>query len=645
MSALTLALALPLALLWAPGGAKADGLLGGYGSIDRTSQSAVTNAYLNTYLPTLEVPIGWTGSTSQCVTTQPQSQPSAAAGAPSAAAQTATFTAVNYFRDMAGLKGVTESTAASALGQQAALIMQAQGSLNHYPPNTWPCWSQDGSDTAAKSNLSLGHAGARAVTGQVDDYGTSNDKVGHRRWILYPPTSTMGAGSTSGANALVVLGPNVSKANPEPTDGVAWPSAGYFPYQLLPTSSRWSYSVQDSAMASATISMTKNGTPVTVTNVQGDTEGYGLPTVVWNYTAAKPADGTVDHYQVTVSGITNPVSYTVDVYPVAEVSISSVGFTSYAAVGATLSAEVTATDGATISYEWLSSQGLSTGGTVIGTDATLTVPASAYGKYLSLWVTARKPGAIPATAHSYYYMTEKGTINGSVAISGTAKAGSTLQAAYTGGPAGATVSYTWTRGGTTVGTGPSYTVTTADEGRTLTVTATVTAEAYYDETFSATQAVPTPPKETDGGSDSGTNGGSDSGTNGGSDNGTNGGSDSGTNTNGGSDNGTNTTGTTSPTGKVVVKAVKIKKLTVAKKAVKVTWAKAAKAQQVTSYQLAYRLQGKTAAKTKTVTGTSLKVSKLKTGKVYQFRVRACKKVSGVKYCSAWSAWKKSKKVK
>jgi uncharacterized protein YkwD len=631
-----------------------------YGTIDRTDQIAVSNAYLHTYLPTLDVPIGWTGDTAKCLNTQPQSQPVAAAGAPSPSAQRATFTAVNYFRDMAGLAPVTESAAASALGQQAALIMFANGSLSHSPDNTSACWSQDGYDGARSSNLSLGwgvqNGGARAVTGQMSDSGSGNTMVGHRRWILYPPTSSMGSGSTNFSNSLVVFGSTVAKNNPSPA-GVGWPSAGYFPYQLLPDSQRWSYSANDSGMGNAQVSVKKNGSAIAVNVINADTAGYGWPTVAWELNASKPAVGAVDHYLVSISGINNPVSYTVDIYSIPEVTVDAVSILGYRVVGATVQAEATTSPGATVSYEWTTNTELSyTGGTVIGTGDSIRIPASEVGKYLYVKALGTQDGAKPAESYSPMYTISEGDLSANLKLVGAAEVGGSLTASVAGLPAGARVQYEWFRGSKQVTTGSKYVLTQADAGATVKVTAEIKAAGYHSATLSASKAIRIPITGATV-SDMVWTGKQIK---------------SGFSVKVGSQtlkSGTDFTvakygpniaigkGTVNAVGigkysgsktlsfKILPKAVKVTKLAPAKGAMKVTWAKASAAQKVTGYQLNYRIKGSSKITTKQVTGTTVKLTKLSRGKAYQFRIRACKKVGQTNYCSAWSAWKTSAKVK
>ncbi|MDR1791137.1 MAG: fibronectin type III domain-containing protein [Propionibacteriaceae bacterium] len=103
---------------------------------------------------------------------------------------------------------------------------------------------------------------------------------------------------------------------------------------------------------------------------------------------------------------------------------------------------------------------------------------------------------------------------------------------------------------------------------------------------------------------------------------------------------------------VTVAKVKAKAATAGKAKVKVTWTKLASSQQVTAYQVRYKVKG--ASKwTKTVSAkasaSSYTITKLKKGKVYQVQVRAVRKItSGTSkgtYYGAWSSTKTSKKVK
>lgn len=265
-------------------------------NIDNLSRASVRSSYLNTLKPALSVPVGWTGNTAGCNT-----------GAPSAAAQQATLTAVNWYREMAGVSPVSFDAGLSSKAQQAALIMEAQWGLSHNPPSNWKCWTQTGAHAAGSSNLALGVSGANAIQGYMEDPGAGNEPVGHRRWILYPPQTTMGSGSTSWANALYVFAQ--TGARPATPSLMPWPTAGFFPSPEEP-GGRWSISFntfdyQSSAFNNATVQVTRDGQAVSVSQ-KPQAFGYGDPTLVWEMDVPTVSGGPDQTYHVKITGISAP---------------------------------------------------------------------------------------------------------------------------------------------------------------------------------------------------------------------------------------------------------------------------------------------------------------------------------------------------
>jgi hypothetical protein len=282
------------------------------------SRDAVVALYTDVYLPGNSVVWNWTGSIAGCV-----------AGTTSASIQQAVIDRVNYYRALVELPAVARLTDATlAQAQAAALLMSANDSLSHTPPAGWICYSTDGAQGAGQSNLALGISGTGTIDGYMADPGAGNGAAGHRRWILYPPQASMASGdvTSSGpanpaANALFVLAPfGVRPATP---NGIAWPPAGFVPYQNLPSlSNRWSFSYPGAGFAGATVTMTgPNGaTPISVTiEPQENDAGLADNTIVW-----KPASfnygnpGADASYGIVVSGMTGAgvpasVQYTVTV--------------------------------------------------------------------------------------------------------------------------------------------------------------------------------------------------------------------------------------------------------------------------------------------------------------------------------------------
>jgi beta-glucosidase len=99
--------------------------------------------------------------------------------------------------------------------------------------------------------------------------------------------------------------------------------------------------------------------------------------------------------------------------------------------------------------------------------------------------------------------------------------------------------------------------------------------------------------------------------------------------------------------KILPTKTSISKAKAGKKSVKVSYKKVSSSQQVSRYQVQYRVKGTASWKTVSVAASksSVTLTKLKKGKVYQVQVRSYKVVSGATYYSAWSASKYSSKVK
>ncbi len=275
--------------------------------IDPSDRQAVVSLYYNTYVASRQVPSGWTGSTDTCT-----------AGTTSEAYADATMAMVNYFRAMTRLPAaLPHNTAKDAKAQQAALMMSANRALSHSPPTNWKCYSADGAEAAGKSNLALGAAGPAAIALYVEDPGGNNQALGHRRWVLYPRQVEMGTGSTSNANDLWVIG-NFG-ARPAAPDFVAWPTAGYVPYQLVYP--RWSFSVNTGSsvdFSMATVVMSAGGSPIAVSQLPL-ANGYGDNTLGWEPAAIARGAGmadldvTVEVRNVKVGGVTRDYRYTVTI--------------------------------------------------------------------------------------------------------------------------------------------------------------------------------------------------------------------------------------------------------------------------------------------------------------------------------------------
>ncbi|NJL06145.1 MAG: hypothetical protein HC911_14825, partial [Chloroflexaceae bacterium] len=206
----------------------------GGGTLNMQDRASVQAFYAAEYSPAAP-DYGWTGDVAACN-----------AGDTSAAFKAAVLRRVNFYRTLAGVPAnVTFTDAFNRKAQQAALMMAAEGSLSHFPPETWACYTAEGREAAENANLHMAipSSGVRAIDGYIKDSGAGNDAVGHRRWIFFPQTLTMGTGDVPsidrswGANALWVFGSR-SPTRTARDEFVAWPPPGFVPYQIVYP--RWS---------------------------------------------------------------------------------------------------------------------------------------------------------------------------------------------------------------------------------------------------------------------------------------------------------------------------------------------------------------------------------------------------------------------
>ncbi len=183
--------------------------------------------YQNVFLPPGNVAPEWNGNVA-----------SGDAGTLGADYLAAIVARINAYRWMAGLPGgVTLDPTENAEDQQDALMTAANDQLSHDPPSSWIDYTAAGADAAADSDLALGASGTSAIDLYMTDPGDNNTIVGHRRWVLYPPTQTMGVGDIPGeSDASYVIQPQTTPVPAVTT--VAWPPAGFVPAPLIPD--RWS---------------------------------------------------------------------------------------------------------------------------------------------------------------------------------------------------------------------------------------------------------------------------------------------------------------------------------------------------------------------------------------------------------------------
>jgi len=205
-----------------------------------------------------------------------------------------------YFRLAVGLTNeIAVSSSKSEKAQQAALMMHANNTLDHFPPDTWKCYSVAGKEGAGNSLLTTA-VKAEAIDSYIRDAGSANGPVGHRRWLLWPELQEIGVGNTDGANAIWVLnGGGASLANTP--EFIAWPPKGYAPKQLIYP--RWSFSLKDADFTNAKVSMLDASRNSMTVEVEELSNQFGDRTIVW-VPSGMPTNISEDTtYTITISSV------------------------------------------------------------------------------------------------------------------------------------------------------------------------------------------------------------------------------------------------------------------------------------------------------------------------------------------------------
>lgn len=275
-------------------------------------RATMVNDYVNSYLGAnvSDSELAWTGDTATCTV-----------GTISTLAQTRTLMCVNYFRKLVGLPGnITFDATLNGKCQEAALMMNANNQLSHFPTVSWKCYSSDGALAASKSNLSVGGNSANAIFGHINDPGVSNTHVGHRRWVLNSKADIFGHGSTLYFDALWISPSSViSAAN---VNYIAYPSAGFFPAPLVPSSNRWSFGKDGADFTNATIQMTNSSGASVAVTLETLATSYADNTIVWQPSgivtnSLDDLPYIVQVNNVVNNGVSSNYTYTVIICPIA----------------------------------------------------------------------------------------------------------------------------------------------------------------------------------------------------------------------------------------------------------------------------------------------------------------------------------------
>jgi hypothetical protein len=219
---------------------------------------------------------------------------------------------VNLYRWLAALPAVTTTPERNQIAQECALLQHANwrhSGLQHDPPKSWKCYSDDGAKGAKTSNISAG-PGVTSVGAYMLDLGNEAD-LGHRRIILSNFLGPIGLGSTGpgGASCLQAIPGTGDAGKP----WVAWPPPGSFPmgaYSYPPYSldtTGWSIQSEEIDLSSADVEVTADGAtvPVSVTALHGrygSTDAIRIVPRGWRARSGET-------YAVKVTGISTPIEY------------------------------------------------------------------------------------------------------------------------------------------------------------------------------------------------------------------------------------------------------------------------------------------------------------------------------------------------
>jgi len=217
---------------------------------------------------------------------------------------------VNYIRKIHGLKPVVYDNSYDAKTAKAALIIAANEALNHTPPSSVKCFSQNGYDGSANSNLYIQWfygtnypTSESSINGWIQDMNV--EPCGHRRWLTDPFLKFVSFGRVDGASAknagfgvtgmtIYVISDNKDNLSGWDSNYVAYPYHAY-PKAFFFDSQNKNWYLSFTAVmdrvnywnnqkvnyTSASVEMKDDGgAVVAVSSLQYENDGYGVPNLI-----------------------------------------------------------------------------------------------------------------------------------------------------------------------------------------------------------------------------------------------------------------------------------------------------------------------------------------------------------------------------
>lgn len=239
---------------------------------------------------------------------------------------------LNAIRYIAGLDPVELNDEYNKLAQAAALVNSANDELTHFPKQ--PAGMEDelyqlGHQGAGSSNISSAswetELSYLLINGWMNDGDNNNiSRVGHRRWCLNPTMGKTGFGWVSDADGTyAAMYAHDRSATENLHSGVTWPAQN-MPIEYFGNDYPWSISmgaeVDDSSVR---VTLTRKNdnrvwnfyTGSTAGNFSVDNGSYGQKgCIIFRPDNVSYQDG--DQFQVTITGLEQEVSYTVNFFNV-----------------------------------------------------------------------------------------------------------------------------------------------------------------------------------------------------------------------------------------------------------------------------------------------------------------------------------------
>ena len=199
--------------------------------------------------------------------TKPSSKYPYKAGALSAGVKKQTLAALNYVRWQTGLNSVKLYDKYMNRSQKGAVVLAANQQLSHMPeqpPKMDDKFYQEGyagvnADMTYSGNCSFGDSLPDSVIGYVSDARNQGSGIGHRNNLLDPTVDRTSFGYCENYSAMSMYYADDPKKLKNNESYYAWPSAGYFPTDILTVEDAWSLSTDYCSVTDPMITLSFKG--------------------------------------------------------------------------------------------------------------------------------------------------------------------------------------------------------------------------------------------------------------------------------------------------------------------------------------------------------------------------------------------------